>query len=181
VLLLKCSVQLIPEAADVALLAALVGGPDAYLEANRLVRLGQLGTAAEIITLTQCPFLSWNATTKEEPPYDWQQLSVHAGMALRRGASAYHGQPDAWGVRGGVMGGGGRVQDDSEVLAGGCHVATAHADRPVVSHANEQLVARPGVVQPSAHPAMCSQLGCWSAWAGEARGDTTVICAGWSQ
>lgn len=66
---------------DVALLAAMAGGPDVFLEANRFVRLSQMGTAAEVITTHRLPFLSWDAAKDkdEEPPIDWQQLSAHAG------------------------------------------------------------------------------------------------------
>ncbi|KAL6746275.1 kinase-like domain-containing protein [Haematococcus lacustris] len=74
------SVQLIRDTMDCALLVALIGAPDIYLESNRLQRLGGTGTAADVVASSSCAYLHWNDADLSQPPIDWQQLSVHAGL-----------------------------------------------------------------------------------------------------
>lgn len=64
-----------------ALLVALVGAPDMYLESNRLLKLAKSGAAAEQIVTSNLEFLSWNTQGKSLPS-DWQLLVSGAGVFL---------------------------------------------------------------------------------------------------
>ena len=72
---------MLPEAADTALLVALVGAPDVYLEQFRFLRLGQAGVAIEVMNSTGTDFLSWSPQSRNPAPVDWQQLVAAAGKS----------------------------------------------------------------------------------------------------
>lgn len=80
--------QVLPEALDTALLVALIGAPDVFIESNRLVRLGQSGTAVEVMIQTNADYLGWSTALKTVPPFDWQQLTVAAGAWMVGGGAA---------------------------------------------------------------------------------------------
>ncbi len=79
--MLRCtrSVQALHESMDSALMVALTGAPDNFLETNRLQRLGQSGTAAEVLIASKAEILSWDPSTGDQLPTDWHKLVAGAG------------------------------------------------------------------------------------------------------
>ena len=70
--------QTIAETLDAALIVALVGAPDNYLEHNRLQKLASgSGLAIENILANNSKFLMWRKDGSSLPaiPTDWQQLT----------------------------------------------------------------------------------------------------------
>ena len=79
------SVQSIAEGLDTALIVAMVGAPDTYLESHRLQRLTPgSGHAAERLLQGGSKFLMWR---KDAPlaamPVDWQQLAGSSSKCSR--------------------------------------------------------------------------------------------------
>ena len=64
------------EAQDAALIVALVGAPDNYLEHNRLQKLVGGGQAVEGILRNGSKYITWRKDGPSMPamPTDWQQL-----------------------------------------------------------------------------------------------------------
>ncbi len=82
----KCgrSVQVVHDTFDTALLVALVGAPDQFLEAHRLQRLAGSGYAAEQLVTSKADHLSWTPSSSAQPPPDWAQLVAAAGAREAR-------------------------------------------------------------------------------------------------
>eukprot|EP00967_Tisochrysis_lutea_P042863 scaffold51609_cov26-Tisochrysis_lutea.AAC.1 len=74
-----CSVHVLPESLDSALMVALVGAPSEYVENNRLLQLGNSGRAVEIVVSQQKDYLGWHAHSSAPAPSDWQQLHEQSG------------------------------------------------------------------------------------------------------
>jgi hypothetical protein len=76
------SVQTISDAQDCALIVALVGSPDNYLEINRLQRLGAGSYAAEAILRSSGPnrLITWKREQGTPSSTDWQQLASNASL-----------------------------------------------------------------------------------------------------
>ena len=69
--------QTIAETLDAALIVALVGAPDNYLEHNRLQKLSGGTQAIENLLANNSKFLMWRKDGPSMPsiPSDWQQLT----------------------------------------------------------------------------------------------------------
>ena len=67
------SVQIVSEERDTALIVALVGSPDNYLEHNRLQRLGNSKFAVESM-LASLKYAEWRKDAPSTLPSDWEQL-----------------------------------------------------------------------------------------------------------
>lgn len=67
------SLQTISDNQDSALIVAMLGSPDNYLEQNRLQRLHGKGYAAEVVLKTQ-GYVAWHRSTGQAAPTDWQVL-----------------------------------------------------------------------------------------------------------
>ena len=75
--------QTISDSEDAALLLAVTGSPEQYLEKNRLQRLGSRVFVAEHI-LSTMQYMTWSNTQQAEPAFqDWQQLVQQSSKSLR--------------------------------------------------------------------------------------------------
>ena len=79
---LSRSVQTISDANDCALVVAMIGSPDNYLENNRLQRLGSGSYAAEAILRTSGAnrLISWKKESGTPTSTDWQQLAANSNL-----------------------------------------------------------------------------------------------------
>lgn len=76
---LFCSVAVLSENADSALLVAAVGVQDSVHENNRLQKFPGSNSAVEHIITSGGDFLSWSSTNGTAAPSDWGHLSAAAG------------------------------------------------------------------------------------------------------
>ena len=109
-----CSVTVLSETQDHALLVTAVGVAEVVLESNRLVRVPGSNTSVEAILKTTSDYFSWKASSNTPAPADWQGLASAAGM----GEAGW-----AWGAGWGDGGG--------NAAAGARCLCSAWSDAPV--------------------------------------------------
>ena len=76
---LSCSVSVLSENQDSALLVAAVGVQDSVHDNNRLQKFPGSSSAVESIIKSGTDYLTWSSTTGTTAPTDWAHLATSAG------------------------------------------------------------------------------------------------------
>lgn len=78
----RCSVSVLSENQDSALLVAAVGVQDSVHENNRLQKFPGSNSAVEHFVKSGADYLTWSSSSGASAPSDWSHLSASAGEGL---------------------------------------------------------------------------------------------------